>query len=141
MAPRLSSTSLLVRSLNSVSAVVAAYGASSPTASVLNGTYSGTHLGDGLDVNQYLGMPYANAPRFARPTPLNASWTGTRNAIAFGYSCVQVNVFGVDPKTQGEDCLNLNVWQPAGTESGAELPVLLWIYGGGECHAFDRTTP
>jgi para-nitrobenzyl esterase len=29
-----------------------------------------------------------------------------------------------------EDCLTLNVWVPAKT-SGAKLPVMIWIYGGG----------
>jgi carboxylesterase type B len=29
-----------------------------------------------------------------------------------------------------EDCLTLNVWVPA-EPSGAKLPVMVWIYGGG----------
>ncbi|KAJ5909238.1 secreted lipase [Penicillium taxi] len=31
----------------------------------------------------------------------------------------------------GEDCLNLSIRRPAGTKSGAKLPVIVWIYGGG----------
>jgi para-nitrobenzyl esterase len=31
----------------------------------------------------------------------------------------------------GEDCLVLNVWRPAAAKSGARLPVLVWIHGGG----------
>ena len=105
------------------------YQTTPPTAAVGNGSYSGSYLGGGLDVNQYLGIKYANAPRFARPTALNETWEGSRNATQFGYSCVQVALFGA--ANQGEDCLNLNVWQPSGTAPSASLPVLLWIYGGG----------
>ena len=31
----------------------------------------------------------------------------------------------------GEDCLTLDVRRPAGTQAGAKLPVLVWIFGGG----------
>jgi len=31
----------------------------------------------------------------------------------------------------GEDCLYLNVHQPAGATSSLKLPVLFWIFGGG----------
>jgi para-nitrobenzyl esterase len=30
-----------------------------------------------------------------------------------------------------EDCLYLNVWAPAAAKAGAKLPVIVWIYGGG----------
>ena len=30
-----------------------------------------------------------------------------------------------------EDCLNLNVFRPAGISDSASLPVMVWIYGGG----------
>ncbi|EFX06469.1 carboxylesterase, type b [Grosmannia clavigera kw1407] len=33
--------------------------------------------------------------------------------------------------TEQEDCLTLNVQRPAGTTSGAKLPVLVWFFGGG----------
>lgn len=31
----------------------------------------------------------------------------------------------------GEDCLNLNIVRPIGTRPGDDLPILVWIYGGG----------
>jgi len=30
-----------------------------------------------------------------------------------------------------EDCLYLNVWRPTGASPGGDLPVVVWIYGGG----------
>lgn len=32
---------------------------------------------------------------------------------------------------QSEDCLNLNVQIPKGTKAGDNLPIMLWIHGGG----------
>ena len=34
------------------------------------------------------------------------------------------------PAEQSEDCLNLNVYAPAGTTAGAALPVIVFIHGG-----------
>ncbi|KAJ5112904.1 secreted lipase [Penicillium angulare] len=31
----------------------------------------------------------------------------------------------------GEDCLNMNIMRPSGTVAGANLPVLVWVFGGG----------
>lgn len=73
------------------------------------------------------GIPYAAPPvgdlRFARPQA-HATWTGVRNATAFGSACVQ------DNGTGSENCLFLNVFMPAGTEPDADLPVMVWIHGG-----------
>lgn len=33
--------------------------------------------------------------------------------------------------TESEDCLTINVEMPHGLASGTQLPVLVWIYGGG----------
>ena len=37
-----------------------------------------------------------------------------------------------------EDCLTLNVFRPAGISKDAQLPVAVWIYGGG--FVFGETT-
>lgn len=29
-----------------------------------------------------------------------------------------------------EDCLSINVFRPAGLNTSAQLPVMVWIYGG-----------
>ena len=92
----------------------------------------------------FLGIPFAapatGANRWRAPQPA-ATWTGVRDATAFGPSCMQdivPNRGAIGPWTweylpQGpvsEDCLTINVWTPAKAK-GAKLPVLLWIYGGG----------
>lgn len=121
----------------------------SPSATVKNGTYVGKYVPE-WEQDQFLGIPFAIPPvgpfRFARPKSLDSSFTGTRNATQYGYSCYQYS----NPNfTLSEDCLTLNgmiqilifltlvliciikVVRPAGTKPNAKLPVLVWVYGGG----------
>ena len=80
--------------------------------------------------NAYLGIPYAQPPvgplRFLAPRPLITPFS-TRNATAFGLSCLQL---GGDSSHAGEDCLTVNVWTPS-SPSPRLKPVLVWVYGGG----------
>ena len=92
----------------------------------------------------WLGIPYAEPPvgerRWRAPAP-PATWSGTREALAFGAHCSQLaSAFGgVDDVPAGvvsgsEDCLYLNVYAPRmdpGAVAQAKLPVMLWIHGGG----------
>lgn len=87
-------------------------------------------------VHAFLGIPYAMPPvgdlRWKPPVPA-AKWTGVRKATEFGPHCMQGKVFDdmVFRDAGGsEDCLSLNVWVPA-KPSGAKLPVMVWLYGGG----------
>lgn len=81
-------------------------------------------------VRQYLGIPYAAPPlgelRWQPPRPA-AAWTEPRQTKAFGPACPQT---GPLESSTSEDCLSLNIWTPAG-ETGAALPVMVWIHGGG----------
>ena len=75
------------------------------------------------DVREFLGIPFATAPRWLPPGPVEP-WSTPRDATHYGLSCPQV-LHGYHRDT-GEDCLNLNVWAPR----GEHLPVMLWIHGG-----------
>ena len=89
----------------------------------------------------WLGIPYAAAPvgelRWRAPRPAPA-WDAPIEAVTPGSACVQHNNSQADfddPDEDGvigsEDCLYLNVYAPAGAESGSPLPVMFWIHGGG----------
>src|SRR2546426_10324729 len=98
---------------------------------------------DGLDtagVMVFRGIRYAAPPvgelRWRPPQPA-APWTGVRQAAEFGADCMQGR-FGPPsaagapgPPASSEDCQFLNVWRPASATSGAKLPVMAWIHGGG----------
>jgi len=82
-------------------------------------------------VLSWKGIPYAAAPvgdlrwRMAQPVK---PWQDVLAGDKFGPSCMQTEDI---PKS--EDCLTLNVWRPAAT-STAQLPVMVWIYGGALMH-------
>ena len=85
-------------------------------------------------VTAYLGIPYAAPPvgdlRWAAPAR-PAPWDSVRTAGAFGDRCMQTNPFPDmvwNSPGESEDCLNLSIWAP---ESAADLPVMVWIHGGG----------
>jgi len=82
-------------------------------------------------VDEYLGIPYAAAPvgelRWLPPQP-HGPWPGVLEAFNFGSECTQP---GSSPgETAGnEDCLFLNVYRPH--RRARNLPVMVWIHGGG----------
>ncbi|KAL1946074.1 hypothetical protein VTO73DRAFT_15201 [Trametes versicolor] len=75
-------------------------------------------------------IPYAEPPvgqlRFAPPVLKADPGVASLDASAYGPSCP---VGGSSNPV--EDCLTINVLRPVGTASGAGLPVMVWIYGGG----------
>ncbi|MGW3952424.1 carboxylesterase/lipase family protein [Streptomyces sp. NPDC004752] len=83
----------------------------------------------------FRGIPFAESPvgalRFAAPQPVR-SWDGVRAAASYGPPPPQSSVFGTDALTQntGDDWLTVNIWSPEPT-TGAGLPVMVWIPGGG----------
>ncbi|WP_435745403.1 carboxylesterase/lipase family protein [Microbacterium sp. PMB16] len=104
-----------------------------PTATLSDGTIRGT-VDDGI--RRFLGIPYAAAPfgenRFREPQPV-ASWSGVRDATAFGPTPPQLpypapisELLG-SVRIDGDDILTANVWAPVDATSA---PVLLWIHGG-----------
>ncbi|KAH9941670.1 alpha beta-hydrolase [Epithele typhae] len=123
---------------------------SSPTVKLDEATVTGVR---GNNVEKFLGIPFAAAPRFDLPQPIEA-YTKSFTATKYGPACPQQaitlpllfakldkwNVVRqiVDKvytalvlKETSEDCLSLNVIAPRGAEKGDNLPVLAWIFGGG----------
>lgn len=86
------------------------------------------------EVASWRNIPYAAPPvgeRRWRPPGPAPTWRGQRDATAPGPICIQPPANGdpgVGPPPMSEDCLNLNVWSPAGGGSGR--PVMVWIHGG-----------
>ncbi len=85
-------------------------------------------------VRVYKGIPYAAPPvgewRWRAPQPPRP-WAGVRAADQFGPVCMQdVPERVLKSIRMSEDCLSLNIWTAAG-EPSANLPVMMWIHGGG----------
>jgi para-nitrobenzyl esterase len=98
-------------------------------ASTRLGLVLGTALPSGVE--EYLGIPFAKAPRrFEDPVDWDSLFEGGHRQARDGQSlCVQP---GDDEKSVGsEDCLFLNIWRPPRTSSDDQLlPVLTFIHGG-----------
>jgi len=115
------------------------------TVKTTSGTYTGLVNATTPNVNQWLGIPYAQPPlgRLRFMPPLKAPDYGARDAKAYKPICMQDsgNRTGVywelvpefqnrDP--QSEDCLHLNIWAPRKpvVERDALSPVIIWVCGG-----------
>lgn len=84
-------------------------------------------------VLQFRGLPYAQAPRFGPPVPIEP-WDGVRDCVSFGPIAPQLAggleaMLGGGNSPQNEQCLYLNVFTPA-VDDGAR-PVMVSIHGGG----------
>ncbi len=85
------------------------------------------------EISRFRGIPYAEPPvgalRWKPPQPMKP-WTGVRDALQFGKSCVQKGSPLTGELETDEDCLTLNVWTSK-PDPKAKLPVMVWIHGGG----------
>ena len=107
-----------------------------------SGIVSGT-AGLKPGVRVYKGIPFAAPPvgnlRWRPPQP-PAHWSGVRKGDHFAPICPGAidnpqSIYFLDPgpQTINEDCLYLNVWTAARSDS-ERRPVMVWIYGGGFDH-------
>ncbi|EHI73562.1 carboxylesterase type B [Streptococcus criceti] len=81
------------------------------------------------NVREWLGVPYARAERFKKPTllPYDASQAYDQSGPA-AMQTVSVNWLTTD-KGLSEDCLNLSIWAPERVTE--PLPVVVYTHGGG----------
>ena len=109
---------------------VPAYAASGPVVSIANGRIEGIVE---LDVERFLGIPFARAPsgalRWKSPLPAG-QWEGVRQTKASHVGCVAPESYD-GPASDTEDCLYLDVYRPAGVGAGGRLPVMVFFHGGG----------
>ncbi len=104
----------------------AAKAAAAATIITEGGEVSGVREGG---ANVWRNIPFASAARWEAPQPAQP-WQGVRDGSKPGPICPQVaEAEALKALPQSEDCLNLNVWAPAGHTKG-RLPVMLWIHGG-----------
>ena len=109
------------------------------------GTILGTAAAVGVD--RFVGIPFALPPigerRFTRAVENREPFShGVLNASLPGAPCIQ-NPLG-DPRPPGfedapppnENCLFLNIWRPADAPPDADLPVMVFAFGGGLCGGY-----
>ena len=80
-------------------------------------------------VNEFKGIRYATAERFALPTP-TSPWSEVKDATRFASNCPQAARYNLTEESLNEDCLYLNVSTPADFKPNEKLPVFVWIPGG-----------
>lgn len=101
-----------------------------------SGLVAGQVLASG--VKAWLGIPYVKAPvqdlRWKAPQPI--TWEGVYNADRKMPECIQIlrphdinHYFGEEASS--ENCLFMNIWAPATATASSNLPVVVFIYGGG----------
>ncbi|KAF9957140.1 hypothetical protein BGZ72_002125 [Mortierella alpina] len=97
-------------------------------------------------VARFLNIPFGVVNERWRPADKAGPWQGVRDGTTKGYTPPQSTatdpfvsmIFGIASKIVYErdmserDCLSLNIYMPVSAlDSDEELPVCVWIYGGG----------
>ncbi|KAJ4419134.1 putative secondary metabolism biosynthetic enzyme [Gnomoniopsis sp. IMI 355080] len=74
--------------------------------------------------------PPINSLRFAPPHIYNQTFA-SRDATKPPAACIQFYADFAEAGAQSEDCLFVNVWAPANATTTSNIPVKVWLYGGG----------
>ena len=98
-----------------------------------NGTFVGRMEND---VRSYRGIPFAKPPvedlRWKAPVDAGKD-DGVYEALYYGKSGIQTEAASERASLydQGEDCLTLNVWTAASSDTSSQKPVMVFFPGGG----------
>ncbi|CAD7087657.1 unnamed protein product [Hermetia illucens] len=89
----------------------------------------------GKGILAFRGIPYAEPPigdlRFQAPEPIKP-WVGEKLTNKDPNVCIQINPYERNFTVFGEeDCLYLNVYVPQSPTNFQQLPVMVYIHGGG----------
>lgn len=90
-------------------------------------------------ITRIMGITYAKAARFKRPVLIN-QLPKPFYAVEQSYASPQgsdpyfAKIFGhdvIENLTMNEQCLQLSITRPSQIQEGSNLPVMIWIHGGG----------
>ncbi|KAG1741475.1 Alpha/Beta hydrolase protein [Suillus paluster] len=99
-----------------------------------------------VPIHQFRGIKYASVPARFRQSKLVTSYPSSVDATRHGPICPQPDQKSLEEELLGLsdsdiprqvfkqdefECLNLNITCPAGHRSKLQLPVMVWIHGGG----------
>jgi carboxylesterase type B len=129
----LAAVSVMAGMVVSAAARVSSQGNTNPSAVITlpgQGTISGFY-DETNNLLTWLGVPFAadtsGSNRFLPPQS-RAAWTGTLDTTEFGPGCPSLHHNPDVANVTSEDCLNMNIYVPAG--ASGKLSTYVWIYGG-----------
>lgn len=131
--------SILFSSLTISAAPLASHGDAivfDPVSAVTYEAHSSQEIESFLNIR--FGQDTRGENRFAPPLPFSYPRGSIVNATVSGAACPQPKVplpgfpLFSNVTSISEDCLTLRVDRPAGTKNDSKLPVMVWIFGGGD---------